>query len=63
VNEIYVGVEQFRRENEAFRQMLADKGIIRPLDSTATNRQQPTVRRLIKTKGKPLSEIIIEERR
>jgi prevent-host-death family protein len=59
-------VEQLQDQppsNEALRQMLVAQGIIRPLAPTTTNRQQSTARRLIETKGKPLSEIIIEERR
>lgn len=45
-----------------FEQLMAAEGVIRAPERNAAN-QAKTPRRLIHTKGRPLSEIIIEERR
>jgi prevent-host-death family protein len=46
---------------EEFERMLVAKGVIRTPNRNTTN--QPPRRQVIQTKGKPLSEVILEERR
>mgnify|MGYP001423342279 CR=1 FL=1 len=49
--------------DEEFVQRLVEKGLVRPRAPSLTNREHRLERRLIETSGKPLSEVIIEERR
>jgi prevent-host-death family protein len=57
------GVHAPAMTDEEFVQHLVEKGLVRPRPPRSTTRQHLPERRLIETTGKPLSEVIIEERR
>lgn len=48
---------------EEFERRMVEKGIIWPRQHMSTSLIEPAERRLIETTGKPLSQVILEERR